>query len=420
MIVMQRAQFVVGEHTVGLNIPIQKNNIDVERRIVSGWATLDNLDQTGDIVTAEASLEAFKTFRGNVREMHDKSSAVGKVVNFSQKEYIGEDGRPYTGIYVDVYVSKGAQDTWEKVLDGTLSAFSIYGPIAEDAIVKQYMPDDDRMARIINKYSLIELSLVDNPGNELCNVMSVQKVNKGIAADVVVENVFWCEKDRIAFHTSDVVQKCYACSGDMEDLGWFEPDGSSDQDSITKILQANNKLEKNLDVAKGGSEMSDEQKQEVQEEEVKPVEETATDKAPEVKAEEEVSEEVTPVNEPDLAGIAKALEDIKGALAKANEDASAREGALDAVRTSVETVEKSINDRLEEMHGKYTELEKEVKSFKEGLGDVEKRLGVLGETVEKSSAGKKSSDVESELLKKSNDSKSLWSGSFLPTSYDQE
>lgn len=418
MIVMQRAQFVIGEHTVGLNIPIQKSNIDEARRIVSGWATIDNLDQTGDIVTAEASLEAFKTFRGNVREMHNKSSAVGKVVNFSQKDYIGEDGRTYTGIYVDVYVSKGAQDTWEKVLDGTLSAFSIYGPIAEDAIVKQYIADDDRMARIINKYSLIELSLVDNPGNELCNVMSVQKANQGIAADVVVENVFWCEKDRIAFHTRDSIQKCYACSGAMEDLGWFEPDGSSDQNSITKILQANNKLEKNLDVTKGGSEMSDEQKQEVQE--VKPVEETDAVKTPEVKAEEEVSEEVTPVNEPDLAGIAKALEDIKGALAKANEDASAREGALNAVRTSVETVEKGINDRLEEMHGKFTELEKEVKSFKEGLGDVEKRLGVLGETVEKSSAGKKSSDVESELLKKSNESKSVWSGSFLPTSYDQD
>lgn len=416
MIVMQNAQFVVGEHTVGLNIPIQKSNIDEVRRIVSGWATLDNLDQTGDIVTAEASLEAFRTFRGNVREMHNKSSAVGKVVNFSQKEYIGADGRPYTGIYVDVYVSKGAQDTWEKVLDGTLTAFSIYGPIAEDAVVKQYIPDDDRMARIINKYSLIELSLVDNPGNELCNVMSISKSNEGIATQVVVENVFWCPADKIALSSQNEVQKCFACSQEMESIGWFEPDGSSDQDSITKILQANNKLEKNLDVTKGGSEMSDEQKQEAQE--VKPVEETV--ETEEAVVEKEVSEEVTPVNEPDLAGIAKALDEIQSALAKANEDASARENVIQEVRTSVETVEKSITQRLEDLLGKHTELEKEVKSFKEGLGDVEKRLGALGETVEKSSAGKKSSDVESELLKKSNDEKqSLWSGSFLPNSYDQ-
>lgn len=414
---MQSAQFIVGEHTVGLNIPIQKSNIDEARRIVSGWATLDNLDQTGDIVTAEASLEAFKAFRGNVREMHNKSSAVGKVVNFRQQEYIGADGRPYTGIYVDVYVSKGAQDTWEKVLDGTLSAFSIYGPIAEDSIVKQYVPDDDRMARIINKYSLIELSLVDNPGNELCNVMSISKVNEGIAANVIVENVFWCEEDRIAISAQEEVQKCFSCSKEMENIGWFEPEeGSPAKDSITKVLQANNKLDNNnLDVTKGGSEMSDEQKQEDQE--VKPVEETVD--APEAK-EEEVSEEVAPVEEPDLAGIAKALDEIQTALAKANEDASARENVIQEVRTSVETVEKSITQRLEDLFGKHTELEKEVKSFKEGLGDVEKRLGALGDTVEKSSAGKKSSDVESELLKKSNDEKqSLWSGSFLPNSYDQ-
>jgi hypothetical protein len=33
------------------------------------------------------------------------------------------------GVYVSAYVSKGAQDAWEKVLDGTYSGFSIGGNI---------------------------------------------------------------------------------------------------------------------------------------------------------------------------------------------------------------------------------------------------------------------------------------------------
>jgi hypothetical protein len=54
--------------------------VDVERRTVSGFATLDNVDKQADIVTTEASLKAFSKFRGNIREMH-QPTAVGKMVS---------------------------------------------------------------------------------------------------------------------------------------------------------------------------------------------------------------------------------------------------------------------------------------------------------------------------------------------------
>ncbi len=62
-----------------LSMPFSK--VDKERRIVSGFASLDNLDKQMDIVTAEASMKAFAKFRGNIREMH-QPLAVGKMVNF--------------------------------------------------------------------------------------------------------------------------------------------------------------------------------------------------------------------------------------------------------------------------------------------------------------------------------------------------
>ena len=110
-----------------LSIPFTK--VNRENRTVSGFATLDNVDRHGDIVTAEASEKAFERFRGNIREMHDKI-AVGRMVSFSQQEvYDPNTEKFYNAIYVSCYISKGAENTWEKILDGTLSAFSIGGEI---------------------------------------------------------------------------------------------------------------------------------------------------------------------------------------------------------------------------------------------------------------------------------------------------
>ena len=114
---------------ITLSVPFTK--VNREKRTVSGFATLDNVDQTGDVVTSEASMKAFENFRGNLREMH-KPVAVGKIVSFKPETYYDPASKEfYNGVYVDAYISKGAQDTWEKVLDGTLAGFSIGGKIIE-------------------------------------------------------------------------------------------------------------------------------------------------------------------------------------------------------------------------------------------------------------------------------------------------
>ncbi len=54
------------------------SKVDKERRIVSGFASLDNLDKQNDIVTAEASMKAFAKFRGNIREWRTNSNSSAK------------------------------------------------------------------------------------------------------------------------------------------------------------------------------------------------------------------------------------------------------------------------------------------------------------------------------------------------------
>ena len=60
---------------IRLSMPLMK--VDKERRLVHGFATLDNLDKQADIVTKAASVGAFTRFRGNIREQHDPHKAVG-------------------------------------------------------------------------------------------------------------------------------------------------------------------------------------------------------------------------------------------------------------------------------------------------------------------------------------------------------
>jgi hypothetical protein len=84
---IEKSNWIADGERLHLSVPFTK--VNKENRTVSGFATLDNLDQTGDVVTAEASLKAFQTFRGNIREMHGPT-AVGKMVSFKPETYYDE------------------------------------------------------------------------------------------------------------------------------------------------------------------------------------------------------------------------------------------------------------------------------------------------------------------------------------------
>jgi hypothetical protein len=419
---------------ISLSVPFTK--VNREKRTVSGFATLDNLDQTGDVVTADASLKAFESFRGNIREMHG-SNAVGKMVSFKPETfYDPKSGEFYNGVYVDAYISKGAQDTWEKILDGTLQGFSIGGKIVDSE--NEVNKSTGKPVRFIKEYALVELSVVDSPANELCNILSIQKMNgqlifKGLAADVVTENIFYCEDSDSIFISTESSYNSPVTGNPATLIGWVESNDINKAKEIDKILASFKKtrlpLPDTQTIAKqanaeGGNEVSENTETVAAVEETPvAVEETAPaaeEAAPaEAPAEDAVAEDAPAetlekaadvsevmVDEPDFA---KMLGDLKGffsdTLTKASEANAAQ---VTTIKETVETFSKSVDTRISELADQHAALSKAVEDIKNTIDTVEKRV----DAVESETAIKKSSDLggSQEVITKS---KSKWNGSFL-------
>ena len=413
---------------ISLSIPFTK--VNREKRTVSGFATLDNIDQTGDVVTAEASLKAFENFRGNIREMHG-SNAVGKMVSFKPETYYDpKSGEFFNGVYVDAYISKGAQDTWEKVLDGTLQGFSIGGKIVDSE--NEVNKSTGNPVRFIKEYSLIELSVVDSPANELCNILSIQKMNgqlifKGIAADTVTENIFYCEDSDSVFMSTDATYTSPVTGKLASLIGWVESNDVNKAKEIEKILASFKKSRLTLPEtqiakqanAEGGNEVSENT-------ETLAVEETAlveVSNAAEAVVEKAVAEDVIAedtsaetvekssdvsevvVDEPDFA---KMLGDLKGFFAETLSKASEANAAqVTTIKETVESFSKSVETRISELAEQHSELSKTVENIKNTIDGVEKRV----DAVESETAIKKSSDLGGSREVKIQ--KSKWNGSFL-------
>jgi flagellin-like hook-associated protein FlgL len=443
---IEKSLWTSNGNDIALSVPFTK--VNREKRTVSGFATLDNVDQTGDVVTAEASLKAFESFRGNIREMHG-SNAVGKMVSFKPETFYDPKAKEfYNGVYVDAYISKGAQDTWEKILDGTLQGFSIGGKISESD--NEVNKATGKSVRFIKGYDLIELSVVDSPANELCNILSIQKVNgqliaKGIAVGVVTENIFYCEDSDSVFISTDKTYDSPLSGKPTTLIGWVESSDVNKAKEIDKILDAHKqsrftlpetpKIAKQAN-AEGGNEVEKlnvGKEADVVAEDVTveaPAEDAATDAAveeTEVVADEaavevstedavaqdpsaetlekaaEVSEDK--VDEPDFA---KMLGDLKGffseTLGKASE---ANASQVTAIKETVETFSKSVDARISELAEQHTALSSAVNDIKSTIDSVQKRV----DAVESETAIKKSSDLgrsEEVTIKKSK-----WNGSFL-------
>ncbi len=161
-------------------IPIAKVNRD--QRTVGGWATTEKVDKQDEIVDYEASKKAFDDWHGNIREMHEPK-AVGKAISVQEDD---ENKR----IYVTAKISKGAQDTWEKIKDGTLTGFSIGGQTIDKQVVlvKDDATNDHKQITRITKYKLNELSLVDNPANPEAQFELVKSVSGQLQQTPVIED----------------------------------------------------------------------------------------------------------------------------------------------------------------------------------------------------------------------------------------
>lgn len=438
----EKAFWNTSEENISILMPIQK--VDAEKRIVSGWATTDVVDKQGDIVAIEASEKAFDRFRGNVREQHTPL-AVGKVVSFKRDKYFDkENGEIHNGIFVDVYVSKGAQDTWHKITEGILTGFSIGGKINDTEEV--YAKGMDSPVRMIKDYDLFELSLVDNPANPASNIVSIQKFDGVETLEKnYLENVYWCNSSEMVIISEKSDYSCPDCSRQMTNIGFVESNDVSKSETIANLIKSYGKVSddesditmaidevaksiadndekegnnvgilnrnKNADPAEDVVTKSEDAVEEAVEEAVaEEVAEEAVEEAEEAAAEEEAAEEAVEESVDEEAA-EEAVEksttpaDSDEDLAKAVEEIKA--SVVDAVAELAAAV-KSIADKVTELTKSVDGVSEEVNVVKGNVEEFGQRVSVMEEDTAVRKSGDLGGIVQGEKIRKS-----MWGGRFL-------
>ncbi len=425
-----------------LSMPLTK--VDKDRRIVSGFASLDNVDKQDDIVTAEASMDAFARFRGNIREMH-QPSAVGKMVSFKEDKYFDPETKTmYKGVFVSAYISKGAQDAWEKVIDGTYTGFSIGGRMNkwDDA----YDEKSDKSIRVIKEYDLVELSLVDSPANQFANIVSVEKVD-GVSVvkgdETVLENVFWDKESGLVMVSENEAEASPTTGEPMANIGFVEKT-DIDKTNMIKFLVDSAKgintskmnKEENLmaKATKQAEEIVEKTDVVVEDVQVAPeadakadvvetaVEEVLTEKAAmPASGEAETDEETTAETPADEEAEAKKPMAPKSDEVTADVVTETNDGLEKAFSDLVLTV-KSLQAEVELLKSSKVDIETAKSSFDAVAKDIAnasiefKEFGKRVDAIEADTAFRKSGDL-GEIVQDQPEmvEKSLWGGSFLKT-----
>jgi hypothetical protein len=410
---INKARWTSNGNSIHLSMPLTK--IDKEHRTVSGFATLDNVDEHGDVVMADASTRAFDKFRGNLREMHD-AIAAGRLVDFHEDQYFDTNTQKfYDGIFVTAYVSAGAPNTWEKVLDGTLTAFSIGGDITD--FENKFNKDVGRSVRFVKDYELNELSLVDNPANQFANIFSIQKssdgmVMKGLLADMKTDNVFYCKEDELVKTSTGEALDCPNCGTNMQSAGWFEYDESNKEDKLKEVIQ---KYLTQETANKGGVDVGEV----IEKEEVVADGAEAEDSAVVDELEEDKAADVSEVNVDD--DLAKMFAELKAAIDESlnrnsqslNKKADEVNEAIDKMQKAfddkVSNIQKAFEDKISELAVKHTELSQKFVDVTGGIDKIEKSVTAL----ESATAIKKSNDLGglTEVVPEKNTAK--WGGHFF-------
>jgi uncharacterized protein YoxC len=424
---INKAHWTTDGDKVRLSMPLTK--VDEGRRIVSGFASLDNLDKQDDIVTTEASMDAFAKFRGNIREMH-QPSAVGKMVSFKEEKYFDAESKKfYKGVFVSAYISKGAQDAWEKVLDGTYTGFSIGGRMNkwDDA----YDEKADKTIRVIKEYDLIELSLVDSPANQFANIMSVEKVDgvdtlTGSSADTIVENVFWDQESGLITVSENETELSPVSGEEMKNIGFVEKNDSEKTTMIKflvdsakgirtiKIAKEDNPMTENTDVVADATpevekvEVAPEAPAEIVAETPEVAADAVTEKsdaaveegtAPSIEEVTEKADEAIVEVASATAEVAKAVSDIQNSVTNALSDLAATVKAMQANVDAITKSLESVTNEVKEVKGSFNEFGKTVDAV---VADTAfRKSGDLGEIVQESP----------KVIQKS-----LWGGRFLTNS----
>jgi HK97 family phage prohead protease len=148
----------VMEQKVGFSFPLEilKQTEESGQFHIVGYAATSDFDLQGDVISDEAlrdsSLDLLKN--STVLLNHDVTKAIGKVTKAEFDKH---------GLLIDVLISKTEPEIIQKIKEGVLNKFSIRGQVLERE--KKFMPELDRVVNVIQRMSLVEVSLVSVPAN---------------------------------------------------------------------------------------------------------------------------------------------------------------------------------------------------------------------------------------------------------------
>lgn len=147
------------DESLSISIPFQRERVDEEKREVWGWAASEAVAADGRVLSHESNVKALGDWfpRGNVREMHAQS-AVGRAVGF-------EPDDAEKRIWCGVRISRGAEDAWQKVLDGTYQGFSVKGVVKRQETKILERSGRKEAVPYVTDWDMTELSLVDVPSD---------------------------------------------------------------------------------------------------------------------------------------------------------------------------------------------------------------------------------------------------------------
>jgi hypothetical protein len=177
------------------SFPISK--VDPSTRTVEGVATDESIDSHGEILDYQASKQAFAGWQKNIREMHS-NIACGRAVSIQCDDAA-------KSISIKARISRGAEDTWQKCLDGTLRCFSVGGTRLRSEIRSDGI-------RRTSEYRLGEVSLVDVGANPSTSFKIVKSLSgKTTATEIIaldVEGDYLALADAVDAVARQLVAKC--------------------------------------------------------------------------------------------------------------------------------------------------------------------------------------------------------------------
>jgi HK97 family phage prohead protease len=123
---------------------------------VVGYAATTDFDLQGDVITEDALKEASNDLLSNSTVLlnHDITHPIGKVTKVTLDK---------SGLLIDALISKSEPDIIQKIKEGILNKFSIRGEVLERE--KKFVPELDRVANVIERMTLLEVSVVSVPAN---------------------------------------------------------------------------------------------------------------------------------------------------------------------------------------------------------------------------------------------------------------